>query len=205
MDDDVILRPDCIQRLQEALNRLGSEVAVGPSILNIATNRSIYYRVRRHPLIEALYYRILNGVDGFLPGTITLAGVNLGWDPSLSIENFREVEWLAGGCVMHRKSNLFLENYFPFEGKAYCEDLIHSHLLRSRGIKLFVIPRAVCLTESNLNSKGKRSELRELFEEYRARKYFLALISRSSWRLHLFYIVRILSWLLNTIRNFFRI
>ena len=50
----------------------------------------------------------------------------------------KEVDWLPGGIMLLKKNYLIKENYFNFKGKAYCEDLINSHLLKQNGIKLFI-------------------------------------------------------------------
>jgi hypothetical protein len=54
---------------------------------------------------------------------------------------------------------LVLENYYPFEGKAFAEDLFHSHILRSRGIKLSRCGTAHCNVDftSNKIFKAKSS------------------------------------------------
>ena len=48
---------------------------------------------------------------------------------------------------MHHRKNLYLKNYYPFNGKAYYEDLIHSKILIQKNIKLFIIRDAICKTE----------------------------------------------------------
>lgn len=58
-------------------------------------------------------------------------------------------DWLPGGCVVHRSSNLITSNYYPYSGKAYSEDLFHSFLLSRRSIKLFITYDTHVLTESH--------------------------------------------------------
>lgn len=66
------------------------------------------------------------------------------WDTWFSRNYFNfndkllKTKWLAGGCILHRKKNLILENYYNYEGKAYDEDLIHSFILSKKKIDLFV-------------------------------------------------------------------
>ena len=44
-------------------------------------------------------------------------------------------EWLSGGAIMQRKINL--KNYYPNNFKrSYCEDILHSLILRNNRIKL---------------------------------------------------------------------
>jgi hypothetical protein len=87
-------------------------------------------------------------------GTISKAGTNYGVDPQYISSSEYEVDWLPGGCVLHNQASLYRDNYYPFVGKAYCEDLIHSCLLKNGGTNLFVIPNAKCYTESSGQPKG---------------------------------------------------
>lgn len=51
---------------------------------------------------------------------------------------YEEVNWLPGGILILRKEDIIKEDYFPFKGKAFCEDLIHSFILKEKGIKLYI-------------------------------------------------------------------
>jgi hypothetical protein len=53
-----------------------------------------------------------------------------GWEQG----SFVIAEWLAGGCVLTRRADLITDDFYPFSGKAYCEDLLHSRLRQNRGI-----------------------------------------------------------------------
>ena len=108
---------------------------------------------------------------------------------------------LAGGCVMYRRENLVLDDFFPFEGKAYNEDLIHSFLLRNQGCRLILDSKAHCYEEGNTSSSYSLFEfLSNLAADYRARKYFAKLSSRSFFRMNLFYVAWFLSYFLKKIR-----
>ena len=48
---------------------------------------------------------------------------------------------------MHHKKNLYLKDYYPFSGKAYYEDLIHSKILIKKNLRLFIIKDAICKTD----------------------------------------------------------
>jgi len=87
--------------------------------------------------------------------------------------------------VLHRKENLILYDYFPNKGKAYCEDLIHSFLLRESGVTLFVATDAKSTTPLN----PKLSFIKELMADYRARRYFVKLANLSIVRMWLHYAV----------------
>ena len=53
-------------------------------------------------------------------------------------KSFGKVDWLPGGILLIKTSDIIKHNYFQFKGKAYSEDLIHSFLLNKSGIKLFL-------------------------------------------------------------------
>ena len=51
---------------------------------------------------------------------------------------FSEVDWIPGGLILIRKEDCLHYDYFNLPGKAYCEDLIHSQLLKNKGVRLFI-------------------------------------------------------------------
>ncbi len=137
MDDDIHLRPDCLANLERCIRRKNA-IAVGPKLYDRVTGE---YRSFLQPFgrplgaFERLLGWVINGREGFQAGCISRAGVNIGLPEEFP--NDAEVEWLPGGCVLHHRDNLILENYYPFSGKAFAEDLFHSHLLRKKGISLY--------------------------------------------------------------------
>jgi hypothetical protein len=132
-----------------------------------------------------LWNLLLDGRFNIPPGTITKAGVQL-WPPFVSDQNtFAESEWLPGGCVMHLKQNLHLTDYYPFIGKAYGEDVIHSILLRKKGLSLYICRNATIKNEGAyeevFNSYRKLYDY--LVKTYRYKSFILRLINGSSLRL----------------------
>ena len=94
---------------------------------------------------------LANGKIGFQPGKISKSGLNFGIPETPS--TFYNVDWLCGGCLMHRKENLILTNYYPLSGKAYAEDLFHSKLLRDNNVILVRSGEAKCYVDFT-SSKG---------------------------------------------------
>ena len=195
LDDDILVDEHCIEHLLKTLRMLGTEVAVAPSLMSLSTGESAYKKPERNKIILKVYYWLMNGPAGYQPGKIDKSGSPVGIDPKNANNDSSDVEWLAGACVMHYRKNLVLDNFYPFEGKAYYEDVIHSYHLKSKGISLKVVSGARCwLKPSSSSNYGPMEYLKHLASDYRARKYSLRLYSRRSLRIYLFYLVSYLSY-----------
>lgn len=71
-------------------------------------------------------------------------------------------DWISGGFFIAPRSVFPSENYYPFQGKAFAEDLILSFLFKRAGSSLFIANSAVALTDDILPSytiKNLRSKL----------------------------------------------
>jgi len=93
-------------------------------------------------------------------------------------KNTEEVQWLAGGCILHHRENLIIDDFFPFSGKAYCEDLIHSTLLRNNNVRMWVTKNVVCELDSLVENETVIQKLQEKI----AIEYTLHLTKGSSIR-----------------------
>ena len=195
LDDDLILDCLCIELLMNKLLLQGACAVVSPNFICDSSKLSIYQEVDRNKVFLNFYYWLINGNKGYMPGTISSAGVNFGLNTNIDKSNYYNVEWLAGGCVMHYKNNLVLDNFFPFSGKAFNEDLIHSYLLKEKGCKFFIVKSAVCylstISSSDFSVKGF---LRNFFGDYKSRKYYVKLSSKSMVRMHFFYFFWVASY-----------
>lgn len=182
MDDDIALERNTLLSLCQTLERMGPGTALSPSYRHCRTRTSV-----------AVYKK---GVKGFLQncvatlicgarwgvgrmGTVAPCGTTYGIDPELcSDHDTVSVEWLPGGCVLCLKQDLVTENYFPFPGKAYCEDAIHSLLWRRNGVSLFILPKVDCCIDDVIPIDDSRA----IKADYRARKYLVGLNGGSQWR-----------------------
>ena len=147
----------------------------------------------------------MNGAKGYKPGSVDLAGTAVGVDPAFVRSRFVEVEWLAGGCILHRRENLVVEDFWERSGKAYCEDLLHSHLLRQRTISLFVDTSARCELEIVWHKEMTfKAFLVDLYRDFCARKYYTKRASKAAPRIYWFYLVRLAShlWSILCLRGF---
>lgn len=189
LDDDIHVEKHCIENLVSLLLNNGPKVAVAPALFCTINNKFPYIN-KSQSMISRIYYYILNGKLGYMPGTVTKAGTEIGVDPSELEEGSCEVEWLPGGCVMHFKNNLFYDNFYPFSGKAYCEDLFHSHYLKLNGIHLLASADAICFFQSfNQADFNVPSFVKNLYYDFRARKYYVSLTARNSGRMFMYYMM----------------
>jgi hypothetical protein len=196
LDDDLLLDRFCLERLVETLQALGGKAAVAPALLDIQTGQSVYKKPIKHRFVLALYFWLMNGSKGYVPGSIDSSGSSIGVDPSVSAASLFDVEWLAGGCVLHYCENLVLENFWPLPGKAYYEDVVHSSILAANGIRLVIDPKARCFLELfSQASFTPREFFQNLYRDYRGRQYFMRRFSRQSFRMYLYYFGRVLSYL----------
>ncbi len=187
LDDDMQVDERCLERLISIL-RESTSIAVAPTLIDVATNEPVYRPVSRPGYVRSFYYWIMNGREGYRGGAIQKSGSPIGFVPPFGSDKQHEVEWLAGGCVMFHRNDLVLENYFPFSGKAYCEDVIHSHLLRRNGVRLLVDSQAYCgLEVIQPFDKGFLAFMRETRNDFVARKYFMHLSGRPLSRMYIFY------------------
>ena len=140
MDDDMYVYETCLERLIEGLNKFEEKVSIAPAMVFDSTRVSCYLAEHKDSLIN----NIIHGKNWFKPGSITKSGINIGMNVFLNKERFSTVDWLPGGCVAHNKRNLILHDYFPFKGKAFYEDIIHSIHLTNNNVKLVIDNLAIC-------------------------------------------------------------
>jgi len=200
LDDDVILEVDCIERLMDFLNGTDEKSSIAPVFYNKHGLSPVSYD--HTSFFRKSLYLLLNGTPEFQSGKISLSGVGFVFDAK---DKISEVDWIPGGCALHKRQNLVLEDYYPFDGKAYSEDLIHSLILRNNSVALYVDGGAVAYIDFVFD----KSSLTELIKEYRAAKYHAVLIGRNLARLRLYYGVhisffvfyKVKCWIISAFRN----
>ena len=185
LDDDVILDNKCIERLIGAMKKHKMST-VSPYYMS--DKKKSIHASQRYGFFWRVYYWLMNGGAGYKVGAIAKSGINFGVNnENLNVNDGEiEVEWQPGGCVLHEKENLIVDNYFPFSGKAYSEDLMHSFLLRSAGVKLLTCLDAYCYIKSGESVDG-------LFDDFKARYYFVKMASLSKSRMFLFYVIFVIN------------
>ena len=130
LDDDVWLDKKCLNNLYKFIKGKNN-LAIAPKYLDNVSLSKIYRKPNSS--ILKFYHWLINSNKGYAPGTISLSGYNYGEED----KNFgsKYHEWLAGGAVLHLKKNIIFKNYYKFKFKrSLCEDVLHSLLLRKKGL-----------------------------------------------------------------------
>jgi GT2 family glycosyltransferase len=193
LDDDIMVDEGCVESLMRTLVENGPNAAAAPALIDRLSHDASRTSGTKH----RLFYFLMNGCDGYRMGIVSKAGVEFGFDLSKAGNGVHDAEWLPGGCLMHFRENLITENYFPFAGKAYCEDLFHSYHLAKKGIRLKLNLDTSCSYEYvKATNHGIREFMKIISSDYRVRKYYVKLTSRSSLRMHLFYLIMVCDFLI---------
>ncbi len=189
-DDDVIYEPNCLEFLIKSLKSSISNSCVAPQCFLLHQNKYAY----RLPNFRDRYLAFFaNGFQGFESGCISKSGINFGFLP-IETNEVKKVDWLPGGCILHRKENLVLENFYPFSGKAYAEDLFHCMQLRKKGIQFFICPNARIHFEWSSNSEmGLVREIKEVIQSFKALWEYSKQDKRNRWMLFFYFFNSILT------------
>jgi hypothetical protein len=200
MDDDIHLSKQALETLVCAINSQMNSSCVSPVLINRNNGSLIYKHVRSNSSWTKIFYWIISGSSDPKQGSILSCGEGYGYESLRITPTLMAVEWLAGGCVLHNKNNLIVDNYFPFIGKAYCEDLIHSHLLRQKGINLYIAKNAYpTIVPNNPFSLSYRSFFNYLVKDFKVRAYLVKIMKLSRLRMYFFYLIQVIVYFSNRI------
>ena len=182
LDADCFINSKDVLILKKQLIKLGLKSSIAPVFLDILTDKSL------HQLKLNIFNYIKDKILGFKPGInkmgqIASSCLNFGVDKDFMSTDILKTEWLAGGCILHYRFNLIKRNYYPFSGKAYCEDLIHSKILTNNKISLYVTRLSVCRADMPTFPKKPKeiykflvafNYLKKYYTNYSRVKFFLA-------------------------------
>jgi hypothetical protein len=193
IDDDISVEKNFLKNIYELFLDLPDNSTIAPSFKYLNSSLLVYPLPKG--FLNKFYYFLINGKFGYQEGIITKAGTEIGVNFLSMDKSILEVEWLPGGCVLHRKKNLILTNYFPFNGKAFSEDLFQSCELKNKGITLFITNHInVKLLYPNYLESNFKNEILNLYNDFKIRYYFCKKYKKLNvFNLYIFYKIRFFS------------
>ncbi|WP_082163979.1 glycosyltransferase [Methylophilus sp. TWE2] len=201
MDDDVVLSETSIGLLYDAFVKLGPRNAVSPLFMNADTQE---YLTQYERSIKGFVKSLMASLIGGAPwghrrmGKVDKAGIPYAVDRRfVSANALVEAQWVPGGCVICHRDDLVLENYYPFAGKAYSEDVIHSLLWRRKGVRLWVASNVSIAT----HLAPMPATFKSISADHQARLHVVALNDGHAWRCRLWFV---LSLMRLSLRSLFR-
>jgi hypothetical protein len=199
LDDDMHVYESCLERLVQAAVAFRGKAALSPALVFTSSQTSAY-RNQIQDKIPKTIKQWIHGRSGCVPGSLSRTGMNFGIDVSKQNNEFVSVDWLPGACVIHHRNNLILKNYYPFKGKAYAEDVIHSIMLK-KNVGLFIVKSALCGLDDHANKLSFTNIVMLHFFEYRVSKLIVTIISGSKIYMHL---DKIIEWSVRLLKVLFR-
>lgn len=181
LDDDILLATDAVETMLRSLLVLGRGHVVGPVFYNSLTGApltKIEHGVRG--FFFSLYETAVRGLPwGQLRmGALSNIGGCGSVDPRCCHTALVTTAWLPGGCSISSREDLILEAFFPFRGKAYSEDVLHSYLRSRAGIVHHVAVNAKATILPPERGVTKDSAIAEI----RARRYVARTLGGSQLR-----------------------
>ena len=196
IDDDIIVEENCLEILVDFISSCSTDASIAPSLFCNDTGQSFYKKPSAKLGLLYFYYWLLNSRKGYQPGTLTQAGTNIGIDPSKEVRDIVQVEWVPGGCLLHKRDKLVLNNFYKFPGKAYSEDLFHSLELTRNNVSLYVSTKAICYLDAEPTKAYSFSEYCTYIQrDYVARSHLVRILNKSKARMNVFYFISILRYL----------
>ena len=190
MDEDVELKPTDLDMLVQALGQLGRGHALAPLFRHLSSGHyTVEYTRGVFGGLHSFYASLICGAPWGVKrmGVISPAGIGYGVDRRYCEPGLFETQWLPGGCVICHRDDLVTEDYYPFAGKAFCEDLVHSVLWKKQGTRLWMHLDAFGTISNDpipFNWQTKKSIIR-------VHKYIVKLIGGNYWQLRLWHILHI--------------
>jgi len=179
LDDDVLLAYDTIEILVTSVLTLGRGHVVGPVFYNAITTEPISkIETGFKGFVINLYEVLVHGLPWGTRrmGALSKTGGCGSVDPRCCNEALIAVSWLPGGCSISFLEDLILDAFFPFDGKAFSEDILHSFLRAKNGTRHHVALAA----KATIFPPERTVTRHSAFAEIRARRYVAKTLGGSS-------------------------
>ena len=203
MDDDIFMSIRSLKKFIEEYNYLSLNSCFAPRI-NINNKNNNYGK-------SYIITKIQNLILFFNPnpraGTISITSFPVQHSRSeFHNRDFDKVDWLPGGILILQRKDIIDRNYFKFKGKAYCEDLIHSFLLKKNGINLYISNNCFCNTSSEpYKNQSIINFSNFIVDDFSARNFFRKISKRPLIPMVIVYIFIIFNYLTFQFRNLFKL
>ena len=205
-DDDIYFDKNSISTLFEKIIAMKEGIVLSPILYYYDTREcGVRYRKNLMGVINSVLDVIFSGArySEAKMGTISPIGVSFGVDDKLMKSDMLPVDWVPG-IALCRKDDLITFDYYPFGGKAYGEDVIHSILWKKKGLNLYILKTSIVYlyTEHMVLKKESLASLySDYFDRLNAAFYILKIIQGSKPR---FFIWAIMSTLKFSATSFFK-
>jgi glycosyltransferase involved in cell wall biosynthesis len=181
LDADIVIDKNCLSQLCTTLCKLKT-----PSVVMPTYNQNIIKKnISQFFIKDFLSKFIYMGVS-----SIKNQGIKFTWDVWYKSfewpEKLSEMNYVNGACLLHKRSNLIIDDYYPYDGKAYGEDLLHSFMLTKNGVKLFCEPLALAINNDGHYEFNTLTELKKFI--YRTFLYKKFLTQESGGSMFRFYL-----------------
>ncbi len=171
LDDDTFISCEDINLLKKKIFGINKKISVAPIFKNFSNE---YLHKRKNNFLYNIHFYILILIFGSIKkihnyGIFDNSLISFkGNDTYKSLSNSTKLDWTLGACLLHKKKNLILKNYYPFLGKSFFEDVLHCLELKSKGINLYLIKKAsaYCKREESIRN------FNDLINYLRAVKFF---------------------------------
>lgn len=181
LDDDVILMEDTLKNLYEILKKMGVGNVLAPLFINRQNGElGAKYSLGLRGFLLNCYETLICGAPYGIKrmGCISPSGIGYGVAINQKSNRLTESEWIPGGAVLSHKEDLIVHNYYPFKGKAYSEDLMHSILWRKNGCRLWTALDVLVLIDVSVES----FKLSDIIRRYKAHLYVSKMINGNYFR-----------------------
>lgn len=162
LDDDMLFEKNLLLDLTKKLISLGNGNLVAPLMKDGITG---IIGQKAHPRTIKGFLKnfedfLIFGLpfDKNIQGVFSFYSRARGIDPCLYVDDLIKVDWLPGGFVMGYKSELIIDDFYQIKGKAFAEDLIHSQIRTSQGLKHWLAKDLVTIHCSPLNQEFKTTK-----------------------------------------------
>ena len=186
LDDDVILPSDTLKVLYETLLAKGPGNVVAPFFrLQTTGEEGTRYNEGWRGQLRNCHASMVCGAKFGKKrfGKISSSGIAFGVVMHSYDARIIETEWLPGGVALCHKADLITHDYYPFPGKAFSEDLIHSVLWRQQGCRFWTLLDVSALIDVTIESFDWKS----VMGRYRAHAYVAQIAGGSVWRTRLWF------------------